>query len=353
MPRFSYAQVPPGGPAVFAVGDQSVVRILASRGDVTVRTWDRSVVQVDSTDDIDARKTTVRFANGPEPGSQPLTMQMISGNVQSRDGPVALPAEDFVVSTVAPGMHDAVVINGKQLSGPLTVTVPNSVGLVAVGLGGGKLTISGLHSGTFVVQLRNGSAMFDGVVADGFVQVLNGPIVAVDSTFNRIRARTALRNMFFERCRVRQIEATSIDGSIFFDDGAFDPGLARFESDQGNIAIGVSNGSGARIGALTTGGRVYASFNGRGILDQPRPGEASAVISAGGPLVNVKTGAGSIYLYDGPLAAKRALPPEWAVISRPLRFRMGHLDAAPGAAAIPNPGPPYRRQLREVHNVTT
>ncbi len=351
LPCRSLAQVPAGaGPTVFPVLDQAVVRILIAHGDVTVRTWDRNAVQIESVDDVDTRKTAVRFANTPEAGAQPLTMQMISGTVQSRDGPVSLPAEDFVVSTVTPGIHDAVVVNGRQLTGPLTVTVPSTVGLVAVGVGAGKLTITGLHSGTFVAQVRGGSATFDGVVADGFVQVLNGPIVALDSTFNRIRARTALRNMFFERCRVRQIEATSVEGSIFFDDGAFDPGLARFETDQGNVAIGVSNGSGARIGALTAGGRVYAAFNGRGVLDQPRPGEASAVIAAGGPLVNVKTGAGSIYLYDGPLAGKRVLPPEWAAVRGPLRYRLDHLEGDVPNAPGPNTVPAFRRQLRELRD---
>src|SRR5665213_2870012 len=45
----------------------------------------------------------------------------------------------------------------------------------------------------------------------------------------------------FERCRSKQIEATSVTGSIVYDGGAFDPGLARFESQSGNIALGVTS----------------------------------------------------------------------------------------------------------------
>ncbi len=88
-----------------------------------------------------------------------------------------------------------------------------------------------------------------------------GSISVNNSTFNRIRVRTAAGNIVFENSNVRQIEASSVNGSIAYDNGTFVPGIARFESQKGNVAIGVAGG-GARIDAHSGGGRIFSGFSG-------------------------------------------------------------------------------------------
>ena len=65
--------------------------------------------------------------------------------------------------------------------------------------------------------------------------------------------------MTFRGCTSHQIEASSKYGSIVYDNGKFQPGLARFESDHGNVALGVRGG--AQIGAHSGSGHIVSTFH--------------------------------------------------------------------------------------------
>ena len=129
--------------------------------------------------------------------------------------------------------------------------------------------------------------------------MLNGRLEVVDSSFDRLRARGNAATFVFEHDRARQIEVTTVSGSIVYDNGTFDPGLARFESTSGSIAIGVA--AGAQVAARSNDGHVYSMWEKRTPIDQRSDGEASATIAGGGPVVNAVTGRGNVYLYDGTL----------------------------------------------------
>ncbi|HXF32962.1 MAG TPA: hypothetical protein VN603_00220 [Candidatus Acidoferrales bacterium] len=295
-------------PALLDTGDAPVVQIGIRSGTIVVDTWDRPGVSVDSADDVSVRKVAARFGN--EPGAIAMSVPMLSAPIRTPQGDfVTLPPENFVFSTVTPGAHDAVLVTATDVVAA-TVHVPANTALVVIRSGANsQINVNNYRSGTLIVHSRAGAVRLNNDGGDAFVQVVNGTIVARNSSFNRIRVRTALRNIVFEHCNAKQIEATSTGGSIVYDGGTLQPGLAHFESERGNVAIGLN--SGARIAARSgTAGRVYTTF------DKQRNGEGMYVLGGGGPLVNASSSQGSVYLYDGTIASKKSLGQEWAPLTR-------------------------------------
>jgi hypothetical protein len=217
----------------------------------------------------------------------------------------------------------------------LTVMVPATVAILEARIlrGGGNVSVDDYHGGTLFVVSGGGRTALTDDTSAAFLQSLNGHVSIVDSSFDRIRARGNTATFAFERTRARQIEVTTISGSIVFDDGTFDPGLARFESTYGQIAIGVAGG--AQVEARSSDGRVYDLWDRRTPTDQRSDSEASATIAGGGPVVNAVTGHGNVFLYDGSLDTRRVLPPEWRQIRQ--KLRQPGLRVAPGGAAPPQP----------------
>ncbi len=229
--------------------------------------------------------------------------------------------EDFPVPKLRPGLHDVVRIAedtppvppGRPLpTDHLTVTIPETTGLVNIRSGRGAVMLRDYH-GTTIASAARGRVVFENVSGDAFVQPLGGHFYAVDSVFDRLRIRSNRADEVFDACRVKQIEATTLTGNIIFDNGVFEPGLARFESDRGSIALGVSGG--AQLGAHTDDGHVLSA-----LPAEPSPdalgrddAEGAQLVGGGGPLVNASSVHGDLFLYNGSLADRRpeALPPAW------------------------------------------
>jgi hypothetical protein len=297
-------------PVFLDTGEAPVVQIGIRSGTIVVDTWERAGVDVESADDVNVRRVTARFGN--EPGAIPMSVPMLSAPVRTPQGDaVTLPPENFVFSTVAPGPHTAVLVTANANVAATVHVPPNTALLVVRSAAASQIEINNFRTGTFIVHSRAGVVRLNNDGGDAFVQIVNGNILANNSNFNRIRVRTAVRNIAFERCSARQIEATSIAGSILYDGGTFQPGLARFETERGNVAIGVAGG--ARITARGPQGRVFTAFDGP-VNVQQRNGQADAVVGGGGPLVSASSIAGAVYLYDGTLASKRQLPPDWEAL---------------------------------------
>jgi hypothetical protein len=288
-------------PTTFEGTNAPIVRVNLVEGNVTVRTWDRPDVQVDGDPALVLGRRIVRV-----PASLPPTL-IPPANLKTAQGDLNLGAESFVVSSVEAGPHDLITVKGDRSTppGPVTVSVPGNASLVFVHVVRGSVDVHNYRGGTFIGFVRSGRVTLDNVGGDAFVQDLAGPIVVGDSNFARLRARTAAGNLVFVRCNVRQIEATSLNGSIVYDGGTFEPGLARFDSTRGNVAIGAS-GPVELDGRIAAGGRVYTSFE-RGAQVTGRDGQADAVIGAGGgPVVTATSGSGNVYLYQGSLRGRDA-----------------------------------------------
>jgi hypothetical protein len=332
----------------YDVSDGAIVQVVGRGATIAIRTWNRDTVQIEWPDGEAFAASKAVQRTGPRLSflipNVPVQEAQAEGWVAA-----ALPPEDFPVQ-LPPGDHDVVRIVERVPPGDggkpppathLTVMIPESTGLVNVRSGRGPVTLSDYH-GTTIANVGRGRIVFDNVSGDAFVQPLNGHFYATGSTFDRLRIRSNRADEVFDACRVKQIEATTLTGNIVFDNGVFDPGLARFESDRGSIALGVNGG--AQLGAHTEDGQVLTVL-------PPVPslpdfyrddGETLDLAGGGGPLVNAMSRHGNVYLYDGSLADRRPaeLEPPW----RPI---YNHLVSARAGARHPAAGAEVPLRPRE------
>lgn len=277
-------------PIVLQTGSAPVVNVVLRTGSLTIRTWDRDAVQIDGPQGVSAQHLDAALVTGHIPRQIPAWSQ----TVKSASGDATLPAEVWVLPQLAAGTHDAVVVRGD---GDTTVTIPNGTALLlARAFGRGSIDVADLHGGTFFLSARGGGIAMHDVAGTGFVQSVRGAISISASSFDRVRVRDATGPIFFSHCAARQIEASNIVGPVVYDDGTFAPGLARFESLRGDVAIGA--GGSAQIGAHSATGRVDTEFGGR---TGGGGNDARANVGTGGPTVTAISGSGSILLYDGSL----------------------------------------------------
>ncbi|HTD32511.1 MAG TPA: hypothetical protein VK665_02530 [Candidatus Elarobacter sp.] len=305
------------------VGDQVVVNLVVrGRGnEITVRSWDRPSVQVEYADEnapVVGRRS-VTFGNGRAPLVQQIPPQLYAMREQQVPGigavpaPGALPPEEFPYAEFRGGAHDVVRVDAAEGS-RLIVTVPASTGVLAVRAGGSQTTIEGYRGANLFVFQNAGRVQLLNASTTAFVQLNNGAVYAADSTFERLRVRGVTAHDVFERCHSKQIEATSVFGAIVYDGGAFDPGLARFESETGSIALGVT--SPVQLNGRSGEGHVYTMFDRRAgaSVEQHGDGEAVATVGGGGPLVSAISTRGNVYLYDGTLLSRRTTSAEWRTV---------------------------------------
>lgn len=272
----------------FDVGSSPVLNVRLDRGQLNIQTWDRQQVQISSDRPLDVQHLP---AEQVDP-RVPKQLQISSQEIPTGHGPVTLPAESFVLPDLGGAQHDAILVRGD---GNVTITIPRNTAMVIAHVRAGHLTLNGYH-GVFLAQGRAAGVTLNNVSGTGFVESLRGKVIATNSSFDRLRVRTATGNMLFQGCTSNQIQATSAYGSIVYDNGHFQPGLARFESEHGNVALGVRGG--AQIGAHSGAGHVISSFHSEAHV-RGDPATKQATVHGGGPVVTATSKNGSIYLYSG------------------------------------------------------
>jgi hypothetical protein len=323
--------------ASFDVGDQVVVAVVArGRGnDVTVRTWDRPTVQIDSPDGPPmVERRVVSFGSERVPLNAPIPPLTYTLR-DSADGQLrgTLPPEEFPYAGFRPGPHDVIRVTADA-GAHLVITVPASTGLLRTAILGGTTTIEDYHGANLYLLQGSGRVNVSGASTTAFVQLNSGRVELSDSSFDRIRLRANGAHVVFERCRSSQIEVTTVSGAVVYDGGTFDPGLARFESQSGNIALG--SAASAQLAGRSQQGRVFTMFDERTPVAQSQDGTSTASLggSSTSPLVNAFTDRGNVYLYDGELANHHDLPAEW----RPVR----------SIIAVPRRQPLFTPRLRRI-----
>lgn len=298
----------------FTIGDQSVVQVWAgNRSEITIRAWNRPMIQFDTDDEaVQVLRRPIIFGTPQNPLSVGIPLR----TVKVRDPVTGLmtdttfaPEEFPYAADFHAGEHDTIRIVAGQGS-HLTVMVPATVAILDARLrGSGALTIDGYHGSTLFATSTGGKMTLSNVSSASFLQPLYGRLFVSDSSFDRLRVRSNTAALIFDRVNTRQIEATTLSGPIVWDDGTFDAGLARFESTYGAIAIGTANG--AQIEARSGDGRIAWMWDKRTPMDARGEGEATATVDGGGPLVTAVSAHGNVFLYDGSLASRRVIPPDW------------------------------------------
>jgi hypothetical protein len=272
----------------FDVGPSPILNVHVTRGQVTIETWDRPAILISSEKPTDVR----HFGPSQVDPGIPKQIQFASDEIQTDHGAVSLPAESFVIPELPGHDHDEILARG---TGRITIMIPRGTAMVMAQQRAGHLTIENYH-GVFVAHARAAGISLNNVGGTGFVESLRGHVIATGSTFERLRARTATGDIFFKDCTSHQIQATSAYGSIVYDNGSFQAGLARFESEHGNVALGIRGN--AQIGAYSGSGHVESSFD-DGAQVRGDPTTKQATVGGGGPVVTAASRNGSVYLYSG------------------------------------------------------
>jgi hypothetical protein len=254
------------------VGPTPWLDVRLSTGTLTVKTWDNPSVQVTTNGRVAVQHQAAAAADPRIPRQYTVWSQ----TVPTEHGDVKLPEESFVLPQLAGSGHDAVVARG---AGDTTIMIPRGTALVTANVGTGNFNLHDYH-GAFVGHVQDGGVALDRVNGSGYVESLRGPVSATNSSFERLRVRTATGNMTFRGCTSHQIEASSSYGSILYDNGKFQPGLAHFESVHGNVALGVRGG--AQIGTRSGSGRI-----------------TQTTVRGGGPTVTAVSKHGNVFLYNG------------------------------------------------------
>jgi hypothetical protein len=320
----------------YDVGDQSIVRYRGKQSDVVVRTWERNTVQVEWNDG-----EPVTAFKGPYNWNRTAIPVPPVQNMKEYEGPngvvtASFPPEDFPIPQMAQGLHDAVEITEGQVSNDIgrpvtdlshvTITIPASTRQLIIGNQRGDVQLSN-YTGTTLVFAGGSRVIFSNVSGDAFVQSMNNHIYFYRSNFERLRVRTNHADQLYEGCRIRQIEATTLTGSIVFDGGSFEPGLARFESDRGSIAIGVFGN--AQFGLHSGDGHIF-TMAGRAANAVTQNGtDVNFAFGNGGPVVNATSMHGNVFAYNGSLSERqpRLLPVEWRTMLVTIASRRRNLPA--------------------------
>jgi hypothetical protein len=296
------------------VSGSPVVRVQMRSGTLTIRTWNQPQVQVSSSDAVQAQHYDAQvvdrvFGSGDIP--------IFSTAILTPQGPLLLPPEEFPIGPIGGG-HDAVVVHAAETAQNVVITVPAGAAFVWAAVGRGEILLNDYRNGSFVARVRAGRIGLRNVGGNGYVEVARGPISVRDSALNRLRARTAIGNILFENCNARQIEVSSIEGSVAYDNGTFAPGLARFESQNGDVAIGIAGGS-LQIGAHSAGGKIFESLPNARVAGSDTDAQAS--LGSGGPVVTASSMNGNVYLYRGAFKKQRHLS-QWRAVERILHSKV-------------------------------
>jgi hypothetical protein len=304
-----------GATVQLPVRDGTVVRLQMRSGNLVVRTWNRDSVQIAAPEAVRARLFgPVAVERALRGGALPVP----ETSVVTPAGPLTLVAEQFSLDpSLAP--RDGVQILAGEQNGTVTLTVPATTALLVTQVARGSIRIE-RYRGEFLATLHNGPMQLVDAGGAGYAQAARGTIRVLSSTFDRIRARTAIGNIVFQDCSARQIEVSSIDGSIAYDDGTFVPGLARFETQSGNVALGIAGTAGVQIGARSGSGKVLESLDG-GASVSGTASDTQAILNGGGPVVTATSGSGNVYLYRGSFKDRPALQQRWRPAARAIKAR--------------------------------
>ncbi len=274
-----------------SVSAHPIVNVTVTNGTLSIETWGKPTVRVISR----GRVTLQHFDVTRTAPRIPAEIDSWAVTLQTPHGRVELPAENFVLPHLPGGDHDAITVSSTAGT---RLIVPNGTALVIARVTTGAIGVDG-YQGIFVGHLRHGAMTLENFSGTAYAQVDWGRVVALGADFERLRARTALGNLFFEGCRSREIDVSAVQGTILYDDGFFEQGPAYFATGRGWVGIGVAGGA-ATLNAHSATGRLFSAFP-PDVGIHRSDGSAVATIGNGGPFVTAQA-SGAIFLYDGSLA---------------------------------------------------
>jgi hypothetical protein len=264
------------------VSRPGVVSLTSHAGEVLVRTWDRSAVRVVAEYEPGTRVQVRR--HGPR----------VSIATESEDDD---PAIEFRV-TLPPWMPlrlDGVnvSVNARGVTGGMAVSTIN--GEIRVVDGQGALSLESVQ-GEIVVRRSGGRIQ---------AHAING-VIELDQVRGAIVAETVNGEILLRRVVSDSIAASTVNGALCFDGALRAGGVYRFTTHNGDIAIGIADGSDARVSVATYSGDFVSDFPVR----KPRESNRFAFqIGSGGALLDLESFQGKIRLRRPGILWKEGEPP--------------------------------------------
>jgi|SRR5579872_103856 len=293
-----------------AAGDQPVVVVSVRQGTIVVRAVPGDAVRVTA-----ARGRIESSTWAPSPDDNVL--DILPTSVQTANGRrIDLPTETFTFTPLHQGKHVNVHLLGDAV-GNVTVEVPRRPSVILVKAERGRVRVEGLRQDVIVVKLHHGAISVSHFSGAAYLQSGGGPIDVEDSDLHHARLRSATTPIVLRNCTVRQVQASSVLGDVIADNTTFSPGVARFDSSEGAVALGIGNG-GAQVSGTTDGGRIFTSLDPRS-HSQVDAGSVSSSIHGGGPVVTMRSERGNLFLYDGSLMERKPPAPAWRRLIMTLR----------------------------------
>lgn len=239
-------------------------------GEIIIRAWDRNTVQIKARH---SSRTVVTIRNS---GS---VLQISSG---ARRGPANIVDFDISVPVWMPlnleGMYSDMSIEGIRAD----VKAETLNGSISVKGVVGSLNLHSVQ-GNIVVEGSRGRLELNSV-SEG--------ITVVDAEGD-ITAETISGNVDLRRIRAKSVEVGTLSGEILYDGTIQEGGQYSFVSHNGNIMLGVPEGSSATFNIATLDGELETLFPIQG-MERPTKRRRAFRVGSGSAVVDVESFNGNV-----------------------------------------------------------
>lgn len=241
-------------------------------GEIVVRTWDKDAVRIRAQH---SRTGTVKIDN------LETVVRVRTGAVRGRSHAV-----DFEITTPA---WMPLTLGGQYAD----VTVEGSQGDVTVETVHGDISVRG-GSGFVSLKTVQGSAVLEGAKGRSEVRSVN-EAVRVIATSGDTYAETTNGRITFEKMDAKNVEASAVNGDIVYEGAIHRDGVYRLSTHNGNIVMGVADGTNATINVRTFNGGFNTSVQAK--VDEVRKNRRYVVtLGNGSGRVDLESFSGSIRL---------------------------------------------------------
>jgi hypothetical protein len=287
-------------PGFFHTGDETMeaskavdpavtVKLCVSQGDLKINGWNRNEVRVFVKE---GRKFTMKpLEKSPESGKINWLWVVNAGAGEPGTNSDCLAGERIEI--------DAPQGASFELAGRAARTSVDSVKKVKVKILEGVISLRNIPGG-ISAYTGQGDVLVENSGGSITLESTTGNIIAVEVNAGQIgetlRAKTNSGAISFQKVLHRQIEATSISGSLNFEGKFLAGGIYTFRTSNGAIQLGIPPGSSCSIKAIYGLGAFRSDFP-LDIITQdktPRAQSIFAKIGAGSASVSLTTSTGSI-----------------------------------------------------------
>jgi hypothetical protein len=295
-------RVPPAAPRVLPASGQIFeqrimvdsnvnVKFCVSEGRLKINGWERNEFRVFVRD---GRKPVFRVLEKEAKSGMPSWLWVISA---PEDTPRSAPKSECLTGSTVE--IDLPVNASLNITGRTSETLIDSVKKVSIKNVEGNIALQNIAGG-IVASTFQGDLMVENSGGSISLDTNTGNIIAYDVTPGQIgdifRAKTSSGSISLQHAIHRQIEASSISGSVLFSGGLMEGGIYSFRTVNGSITLNLPESVSATIAASYGFGSFSSALPINITNETISPGGKNIVgtIGKGVSTVNVTTSSGSI-----------------------------------------------------------